>query len=230
MAFRYERHRTRWNRSAVGGARPKRSGGPRAAAILAFARNWRVAPRGKLPPRRVSIVPGARRKKSHADGSLLFQWLEHGCWTKQFQSAPPPGTRRKAKASWSSRAKPGRTRAGRAAKNATESLARSRPVFACKKLRNGKAHDLVSGRQPEKNGGAIGAGPGSRAGRRSGSFRIEEHDVAGSSICASGCNSSRAERANRSPHVTSGSWATPISALTVSRPLRSGFLGLAALV
>ena len=26
-----------------------------------------------LPPRRVSIVTGARRKKSHADGSSLFQ-------------------------------------------------------------------------------------------------------------------------------------------------------------
>jgi hypothetical protein len=53
---------------------------------------------------------------------------------------------------------------------------------------------LVSGRQREKIGDAKGAGPGSRAGRRSGSFRIEEHDVSGSAIRASAFNNSRAER------------------------------------
>ena len=36
---------------------------------------------------------GDRRKKSHADGSSLFQWAEHGCWTKQFQSAPVAGNK-----------------------------------------------------------------------------------------------------------------------------------------
>ena len=41
---------------------------------------------------------------------------------------------------------------------------------------------MVSGRRRERNGGAIGVGPGSRTVRRSGSFRIEEHDVAGSAM------------------------------------------------
>ena len=40
---------------------------------MSCARNWRVAPRGKLLTRRVSIGDGAHRKKSHADGSSLFQ-------------------------------------------------------------------------------------------------------------------------------------------------------------
>ena len=42
--------------------------------------------------------------------------LSTGAGRSNFNPPPSPGIRRKAKASWSSRAKPGRTRAGRAAK------------------------------------------------------------------------------------------------------------------
>jgi hypothetical protein len=142
-----------------------------------------------------------------------------GAGRSNFNPPPSPEIRRAAKASWSSRAKPTPHKSEpRGTKIATESLARSRPAFARKKLQNGKAGDLVSGRQREKIGDAIGAGPGSRAGRRSGSFRIEEHDVAGSAICTSVFNSSRAERANRSRRVANGSWASHISAFDLEPP------------
>ena len=62
---------------------------------MSCARNWRVAPRGKLLTRRVSIGDGAHRKKSHADGSSLFQWLSTAVRRSNFN--PPNAAAREKK-------------------------------------------------------------------------------------------------------------------------------------
>jgi len=80
-------------------------------------------------------VAGARRKKSHADGSSLFQWLEHRCWTKQFQSAPAAGKKTGGNSELIVTRETGPHKSEpRGTKIDTESLARSGPAFARKKL------------------------------------------------------------------------------------------------
>ena len=59
---------------------------------MSCARNWRVAPRGKLLTRRVSIGDGAHRKKSHADGSSLFQGMSSVVGRSRFDPPNAAGT------------------------------------------------------------------------------------------------------------------------------------------
>ena len=64
---------------------------------MSCARNWRVAPRGKLLTRRVSIGDGAHRKKSHADGSSLFQGMSSGVRRSHFDPPNAAGRKREAR-------------------------------------------------------------------------------------------------------------------------------------
>jgi len=85
---------------------------------------WRYAPipRARQNCRRDGFLswPALVGKRAMQTGHRFFSDLSSGAGRSNFNPPTSPGIRRKAKASWSSRTKPGRTTAGRAAKKRHE--------------------------------------------------------------------------------------------------------------
>ena len=110
-----------------------------------------MAPRGKLLTRRVSIGDGAHRKKSHADGSSLFQRMSLVVGRSHFDPPNAAGGNEEHGKNRLVILRDTTPREGRAPqRTAAELSSRSRLAFAREEMCNGMSGDFPSG-APRRN-------------------------------------------------------------------------------